>query len=387
MKITSSFNKEIDIKNRKILIYGAGNYGAIAKLALETIGIKVDFFVDRDFEKKTYLGIECIAPDALCKHIDDIVIIASLNYFYDILAYCQSIGMNHIYDMEDLMHVPVNENVLSEYARDEKNNPEKYHNVVEENFKDKIIINHIEIVITERCTLCCKDCANLMQYYSHPDNLDIDNCIETFNRLLSCVDNVLELRILGGEPFIVRDINRLLDCYAKNSKIKRITIYTNSTIVPNKEVVRSLKHEKISVHMSNYGDVSKKLNMLDDLFNEQGIKHYIHDYELWNDIGDVSYRNYSRNVVEKIYSSCVMANCLTFYRGKLYRCPRAAHGEQLGFFNNNAGEIVDFQTFEGTKEKREEVANFLTKDEPINACNYCNGSSINSRKIAPAIQK
>lgn len=37
-----------------------------------------------------------------------------------------------------------------------------------------------------------------------------------------------------------------------------------------------------------------------------------------------------------------MAKCLSFYRGCLYLCPRAAHGERLEFFKNPDTEFVDF---------------------------------------------
>lgn len=57
--------------------------------------------------------------------------------------------------------------MLSEYALDEKNNYRKYFNVVNNNGLDELIMGHCEIVLTERCTLRCKDCANLIQYYKN----------------------------------------------------------------------------------------------------------------------------------------------------------------------------------------------------------------------------
>ena len=32
----------------------------------------------------------------------------------------------------------------------------------------------MDVVITERCSLKCKDCANLMQYYEKPQNSDLE---------------------------------------------------------------------------------------------------------------------------------------------------------------------------------------------------------------------
>ena len=42
-------------------------------------------------------------------------------------------------------------------------------------FKDSLI--SLDVVITECCTLRCRNCANLMQYYHNPENTDADETI------------------------------------------------------------------------------------------------------------------------------------------------------------------------------------------------------------------
>ena len=42
-------------------------------------------------------------------------------------------------------------------------------------YPDTIV--HLDVVLTECCTLRCKSCSNLMQYYHHPENLDVDEVI------------------------------------------------------------------------------------------------------------------------------------------------------------------------------------------------------------------
>lgn len=52
---------------------------------------------------------------------------------------------------------------------------------------------------------------------------------------------------------------------------------------------------------------------------------------------------------------CKMAKCHTFYQGRLYRCPRGAHGEQQGVFMHKDNEVVDFNIIEDKIEKQKSL--------------------------------
>ena len=68
-------------------------------------------------------------------------------------------------------------------------------------------------------------------------------------------------------------------------------------------------------------------------------------------------------------------------------CPRAAHGERLGAFQNNPNEVADF-TKDGLviQEKMEELKRILENTESILACSYCDGCSSRSKEVDAAVQ-
>ena len=385
MRITKSFTKENYDKTKKILIYGAGNYGQIALFGLKSMGIMPDFFVDKNHAEEMYYGVKVIAPEEVTKYKNDIFLIASLNYFFDIMEILNEKNVENYFDIERLIEICPDYS-LNEYALDEKNNIEKYRGVINNYNLGKVIIGHVEVVLTEKCTLRCKDCANLMQYYSKPENLDLNEIIRTFDNFLETIDLLLELRLLGGEPFLITDIDKIVDYYSNNEKVKRITIYTNSTIIPKQNVINSLKNEKVVIHMSDY-EFSNKVKELDSLFKENKINHYVHAYEQWNDLGSLSKREYSDDVLKKLYEECLMSKCYTFYRGKLFLCPRSAHGERLGCFKNTKKEYIDFNEMtDKIESKRENVIELISNTRVLTACNYCNGSCVRSNKVSAAIQ-
>ena len=107
--------------------------------------------------------------------------------------------------------------------------------------KNKIIFNRIQYVITEKCTLRCKDCSHLIPYYREPENINIQKYKRAFNLLIEQIDYLAELRILGGEPFLSKDMEQLVLDYYMNPKIEQISVYTNGTVIPSDNVIKALK--------------------------------------------------------------------------------------------------------------------------------------------------
>ena len=68
-----------------------------------------------------------------------------------------------------------------------------------ERFLDKklLTLNSLDFVITERCSLRCKECSNLMQYYYAPKNFDVENLKNELDLICNVVDEIYEIRYLN----------------------------------------------------------------------------------------------------------------------------------------------------------------------------------------------
>ena len=49
----------------------------------------------------------------------------------------------------------------------------------------KLNIKTIDIQVTEKCSLKCKDCSNLMQYYKRPQDSNIDILFKSVEKFIS----------------------------------------------------------------------------------------------------------------------------------------------------------------------------------------------------------
>ena len=242
-------------------------------------------------------------------------------------------------------------------------------------YPDTIV--QMDVVFTECCTLRCRNCANLMQYYHNPENLDANVTMSALKTLFNAL-RVSQLNILGGEPFVCQsELIRILE-YLKteaDNKVDEIVVITNGTIIPSDECLQDLKDTpKLKVLFSNYGELSSKMNEFTDICARKGISYCIVDTEYWWDFGDLRCREEKAQKVQKRYDACYSRRrCTTLYRGKLYVCPRQAHAIRLGILSEDVTETDDFSNpgFEDPKTLRDSIYMLTNWKEYITTCRYC----------------
>ena len=245
-------------------------------------------------------------------------------------------------------------------------------------------ILHLDLVITECCSLKCRDCSNLMQYYKTPENISSNEVIADLNKLLDCM-RVRELKVIGGEPFVNQGtLSAVLDHLSgeAGNNVDTINIITNGTIIPNDACYEAMsRNPKVMVSFSNYGNLSSRQKELMDSLKQRGI-HYsiIDDSFYWLDFGRPIEYNESDDFVSRQFKYCYnRKNCNTLYRGGLYMCPRQAHGIRLGFVPCSEDEYVNLfnPLYTNSDELRRDILKLIRRTEQISTCRYCiNGKYI-----------
>lgn len=236
-----------------------------------------------------------------------------------------------------------------------------------------IIFNSIELVVTEKCNLLCHGCISLMPHYKDPENKDMDDLSNYLSTFLDIVDYISIIKIMGGEPFLNRNLSPFLEkfCSEKkfNKKFNKLVFITNGTVIPDKETLKVMERfkNKIEVCISNYGTKSSKI--IESLI-ENDIVYIIGEDSIWLDIGNLKRKNRDEITLNKMFSECdAKENCNTILDGKLYLCPFAAHGTELGFFPDD-GNYVLLSPNMNCKHLRESFYKIRSLKH-IETCNYC----------------
>ena len=92
-----------------------------------------------------------------------------------------------------------------------------------------------------------------MQYYSKPVDSETDEILKSTKKIMSVVDHLDEFRVLGGDPFMNKEMHKIVNELVKYDNCDRVIIYTNATIVPKNEQLECLKNPKVILEITNYG--------------------------------------------------------------------------------------------------------------------------------------
>ena len=241
-------------------------------------------------------------------------------------------------------------------------------------YPDTIV--HLDVVLTECCSLKCRNCSNLMQYYQHPENLDAEEVVAGLKRIFASM-RVSQLKLLGGEPFVCqKGLIRVLEYLKEASdRFDEVDIITNGTLIPSDECINAMKNTpKLKVIFSNYGELSKKLTEFSELCGREGIAFDIVEDEFWWDFGGMKMRQEKESKTQHRFDGCYSRRlCTTLYRGKLYVCPRQAHAIRLGLVHEESAETVDVMKsdYQDPKKLRDAVYALIDRKNRISSCKYC----------------
>lgn len=197
-------------------------------------------------------------------------------------------------------------------------------------------VPYVELAVTERCSLNCRACANLMPLYESPRHYPLRDVLDQLDTLEKTVKSVLRLRVLGGEPFVYPELAGLLDDLCARAFVRSIEVVTNGTVLPRPEIRKRLKHKKIVVITSDYGEMSRQKTALATVFKRERIRHRLLEYENWMDYGSIEPLGLSLEAMEQSYRMCGAAGCKTLLKGRLHTCPRDAHLFNLGILSDKS---------------------------------------------------
>lgn len=385
--------------NADIVLYGAGNgassYSKISLAALNSLNLKPDYFIDDDLSRAgtNLFDLEIRPPNFLAENLNKKIIFLSSNYFESIKNTLLKLGIvEHVYSSTD---------IIKNAPQSAFNDVMKYEEVLRrlhahstklnriQNMSlssDKLILNAIDVQVTEKCTMKCKDCSNLMQYYEKPVNVDSRTLESNIEILLQAVDAIDDVRIIGGEPFLYNELPSLFKILTQSEKVYRITVYSNATFVPKPQILKALKNKKIEVEITDYDYLSKNHNEMIEAFNENKINYITHKPQNWTDSARIVKNDKSHSQLKEMFDRCCVNDVLSLLHGRIYHCPFSANAHNLNAIESDKLDWIDLDDCKNPKELRVHLMNFYFGRDYQAACKYCLGRDFSQPKVIPALQ-
>ena len=377
-----------------MIIFGAGILGEVTLYACSAKGIPVECFVDHRIVGPL-LGLEVLTlKQAIEKHRGAVFYLTSPN-IADMIYPLEVLGVPewrwkscgaviHDFDVSGIDFLSINgSNKSSKYSTEHV----KYlirtclHHHDNYMHPELLAVQSIDLIITERCSMKCRDCSNLMQYYERPENADLNEMLATIDSISEKMDEIYEVRVIGGEPFMNKEVHLVVEALTAQEKIKKVSIFTNATIVPRETQWEALRHEKVKFFITDYDELSRNIRPLVAELEKRKIAYVSEKANGWTDCAALNKHNRTWDEQTSIFTACCAKNLATLADGRLYRCPFSANAAKLQAVPDYKEDYLVI-----AETNREEIRTFLREKTWINACDHCNGRSYDAEVITPAIQ-
>ncbi len=224
-----------------------------------------------------------------------------------------------------------------------------------------------ELLLSKSCPLNCKCCIHFLPDYHHNAEIEpAESVVNNMKKLLEAIERMDEVIISGGDAFSYPHLALVVKYLLTSDKIGMVTIVSTGAVSPDKDVLALLSNKKIQIQVDNYGKYSDKISEFTSL---QSPSVNIEAYDTWDDYGNELSRGKNTEQLTVQYGLCKKERyCMM--NGKVYACPRSAHGEALGFFVNDESEYIDLNKISNSKEVLSEIRR-LRKISHLTACNHC----------------
>ena len=386
--------REIKEKKLPVIICGAGVVGKVLLSLCQKEGISVECFCDGSVKvtQSDFCGLEVIHTPDLKKKYRDASIVISVAAIQDVVNLLESLGFSNWYAggllLEDLDVTQNQAGARIDYPKFSVENCILCHRGYLN--PDLLFLRSVDLIITERCSLRCKDCSNLMQYYKTPKNCERDMLLKSIAALCSVADEVMDFRVIGGEAFLNKDWPVIVKRLTGEQKARRVVLYTNGTIIPRSSDIDFLKNHKVLVIITDYGSLSRKLAELLGILRTHGIAHHVLKAEEWLDCSSIISHRRGVEGNREIYRLCCAKNMASLSDGKLFRCPYAANAARLSAVPDFKGDYIDLfrepldeANILTTKRK---ISDYLFHKDFLETCDFCNGRPLSGVEVKPAVQ-
>jgi organic radical activating enzyme len=393
--------------SKAIVIYGAGALGKIVYEELKRREIKKIVFCDLVKAGDIIDENKVLHPAELSEKADEIVVLLTLmgNSFFDVAKIVTTLQISCYTVMnilDDIDFISIDNQIKRtqtiklryQYANTLKRYY-MYTNIVENreliNQQDITVSNaksikdfhKMTLVVTDRCTLRCKDCGALVPFYKNPKDIAYGAVLSSFKRFLNCVDYLESIVIVGGETLLYKDLIPLIEFCAKEPKIISISIPTNATIMPTADLLQCLFKNNVKIIISDYPLERCYALELEKLLLENGIEVERRQMDKWNYLGDFTKKNYTEQQLKNVFMTCESRECWDMKAGKIAPCGVYLQAREVATVPDFIEDYVDFANETIGNDVLKKQFGILLNKSSMEACRYCNGSRV---KIKPAEQ-
>lgn len=342
-----------NLKNRRVVLFGAGNEGVCAVSILRDKGINPECFCDNykeGIERKT--GLPIILTNRIMEdYADATIVVTAIGYMDSILAGFDKLGVSkdrivvdfkaHLYKQPHLMYFELN--------------------------------------IVDHCNISCLGCS----HFSPIAEKRVSPVEEVKNDLCRMSEltnqNVDEIHILGGEPLLHPDLLEILTVSRESFPNSVISLITNGVLLLKQDdsFWSVCADNQITIEVTKY-PMSIDYETMHQTCVDKGVEFKFHSYT--GKATKTLYKmpldeNGTQDSIES-FQNCTLANrWVALMDGKMYTCQTApnVHHFDKKFGTSMHLEYGDYLDIYKVK-NIDEILDFLAMPKPF--CRHCKPNEV-----------
>lgn len=231
----------------------------------------------------------------------------------------------------------------------------------------------ISLPLALHCNINCASC-NMFSPLCQEEIYSFEEIKKDLALIKKMQLEFIRFNITGGEPFLNKDIIKILKYIRMEFPEKKIDLYTNGIIMStfSDEQLESLSKFRIEFHITEYEISKKYLDKLYPRLDKFNI-FYILDYMDKHKIFYKKTIDFDKKVPIYDYINCqYYTYCFSFfmYKGKLFKCPMAMQTENINMHSSKKIErtLKDYLNLAEIKFP-DQIYDFWKARMPM--CDYC----------------
>ncbi len=232
------------------------------------------------------------------------------------------------------------------------------------------VIPRLELNIVDGCNLNCKGCSHFSNLFPKDSVYPISEYEKDLKQIAK-IGELVRLRLLGGEPFLAKNIIKYLSIARKIFSTSDIELVTNGLLIPSIEnkVLEEIKNNDISLTISKYPPTLKIKEEIQKTLDKADINWRFDNYEISSFGKNLTLeKTHDKNITS---INCISNGCIFLRQGKLYKCPLEGLVYKLETSYHIKFDIEERGINIYTQQEKlyEELINLIMN--PIEMCQYC----------------
>ncbi|MBQ7158635.1 MAG: 4Fe-4S cluster-binding domain-containing protein [Treponema sp.] len=366
-------------KLKKIILFGCGRQGKKMFATLHR-DFEIVAVVDNSPAKQgtMFCGHAVLSFDEAKKFMPQckIIVTASQYYYQDIRVQLKDAGF-----VENKDFIMYQQFVTEWYYK----------------YKNRVNVLKTDISLTTLCTLNCENCMQFLPYWKagRRKETPLSEIKENVKAYFQCVDYLLDLDVVGGEPFLCSRINQFIEYIGEQwrDRIGYIGFITNGMIVPKDETLERLHHYSMDVSISDYsGDIqyNHKIEILCEKLEQYHISYMRNKNIDWFDFGFPKDKYHYEGDAAIRHMQCCNSIEHILDDKKLFYCGMEWSAQKGGIFPIEEKAYVDLEKIAAGEIERKAILEMILANIEggcLEFCKVCGGFGIdNNNRVATAKQ-